>query len=210
VKYYPVFLNLKDKKTALVGGGRVAERKARTLIKAGATVKIISPSLTRNLKTFSEKGKLSHIKRSYKRRDVNKAFHVIAATSSPQTNTKVAHDAEFLINVTDKPSEGNFIAPSIVRSGPLTIAISTEGASPAISKAIRKELEKLYCKEFALYLKFVESIRKTAIKTIADHKKRERFLKSLASEEIFRYLRSKGFTAVSKKISAALESEMQG
>ena len=210
MKYYPVFLNLKDKKTAVIGGGRVAERKARTLIRAGAAVKIISPSLTHGLKMLSEKGKLAHIKRSYKKGDVKKAFLVIAATSSPQTNTKVARDAEFLINVIDKPSEGNFIAPSFVRSGPLTIAISTEGASPAISKAIRKEMEKLYCKEFAHYLKFVELIRKTAIKKISDHKKRERFLKSLASEEIFSAIRNKGFDAVSKKISDALESEIQG
>ena len=85
MKYYPVFLNLKDKNTVVIGGGRVAERKARTLIDAGAAVKIISPSLTHGLKMLSEKGKLAHIKRSYKKGDVKKAFLVIAATSSPQT-----------------------------------------------------------------------------------------------------------------------------
>ena len=205
MKYYPVFLNLKDKKTVVIGGGRVAERKARTLIKAGAAVKIISPSLTHNLQMLCEGGKLTHIKRNYKKGDGKDAFLVIAATSSPQINTKVANDAELLINVIDTPSEGNFIAPSIVRRGSLTIAISTEGASPAISKTIRKEIERLYGTEFAFYLKFAESIRRKAMKKIADHKKRERFLKSLASEEIFRALRSKGFRAVSKTVLTSLD-----
>jgi precorrin-2 dehydrogenase/sirohydrochlorin ferrochelatase len=205
VKYYPVFLNLKDKKTVVVGGGRVAERKARMLIEAGAAVKIVSPSLTHNLKILCDGGKLTHIKRKYKTADIKDAFLVIAATSSPQTNTKIAKDAELLINVIDTPSEGNFIVPSIVRRGLLTIAISTAGASPAMSKTIRKEIERLYGTEFALYLKFAETIRGKAMKKIADHKKRERFLKSLASEEIFRALRSKGFRAVSKTVLTSLD-----
>jgi precorrin-2 dehydrogenase/sirohydrochlorin ferrochelatase len=90
VKYYPVFLNLKDKKTAVIGGGRVAERKTRSLMKAGAAVKVISPSLTHNLKTLSEK--LAY-KRNYKE-TLRKPF-LCSATSSPQANTKVARDAEF-------------------------------------------------------------------------------------------------------------------
>lgn len=206
MKYYPVFLNLKNKNAVIIGGGEVAERKARTLLKAGASLKIISPALTRGLRKFSEKGNLKHIKRSYQKGDVKRAFLVIAATSSPQINAKIAEDAGFLINVVDKPLEGNFIAPSIVKRGPLTLAVSTEGASPAISKAIRKELEKLYGKDFGLYLKFVESVRRKAMQRIPDHKKREKFLKSLASEEIFSALRNKGFKAVSGKILTFLDS----
>jgi precorrin-2 dehydrogenase/sirohydrochlorin ferrochelatase len=205
VKYYPVFLNLKNQKTVVIGGGKVAERKTRTLLKAGASVKIISPSLTNDLGMLSRSGKLTHIKRSYRKKDIKEAFLVIAATSSLQTNTEIADDAEFLVNVVDAPSEGNFIAPSIVRRGRLSIAIATEGASPAISKAIRKEIEQLYGRDFALYLGFAESIRRKAMNKITDIRKRERFLKSLASERIFKALRNKGFRAVSKTVSASLD-----
>jgi len=205
VKYYPVFLNLKNKKTVVIGGGTVAERKTRALVKAGASVKIVSPSLTHNLGILSRREKFTHIKRNYQKKDTKEAFLVIAATSSPRTNTTIARNAEFLVNVVDTPSEGNFIAPSIVRRGRLTIAISTEGASPAISKAIRKEIEQLYGRDFALYLRFAESVRRKAMNKITDLRKRERFLKSLASERIFKALRNKGFRAVSETVSASLD-----
>jgi len=205
MKYYPAFLNLKDRKAVVIGGGRVAERKARTLLKAGAVVKVVSPVVTANLKKLADSGKISLIERNYRRGDLRDAFLVIAATSSVRTNTEAARDAGHLVNVVDTPSEGNFIAPSIISRGALTVAISTEGASPAISKAIRKEMEKLYGPEFAKYLEFVKETRGTAAKKIADHQKREKFLKSLASEKVIDAVRKNRFSSVSKRISASLE-----
>lgn len=206
MKYYPAFLNLKDKKAVVVGGGKVAERKARSLINAGAALKVISPDITENLRKLKEKGLIKHIKRNYKRGDLKDAFIVVAGTSSAEINLKIAQEAPHLVNVIDAPSEGNFIVPSLVRRGPLTIAISTEGASPAISKAVRKEIERLYGREFVLYLKFVELIRKEAREKITNNKKREKFLKSLASEELFNAVRNKGFRDTYKKIVSSLNS----
>ncbi len=200
MRYYPVFLNLKDKKAVVIGGGKVAERKVRTLVRAGAVVKVISPAITCSLKSLVQKGHITHVKRPYRKGDIKDAFIVIAGTSSVRTNAIIASDAEHLINVIDTPAEGNFIAPSIVKRGPLTIAISTEGCSPAVSKAVRKELEKLYGNEFSYYLRFLAKMRKKAVSAIKDNKKRERFLKGLASEKIFNMLREKGFSAVSKQI----------
>jgi len=206
VKFYPAFLNLKGKRTVVLGGGRVAERKALTLLKSGASVKIVSPAVTSRLEQLADRGKIIIIKRAFKPGDLKGAFLVIAATSSLDANIRAAKEAGALINVADMPSEGNFIAPSIIKRGALTIAISTEGASPALSKAIRKELEKLYGAEFAAYLKFVESVRRTAIKKITDVNKREKFLRSLASEKIFTAIRCKGLRAVTKEITASLET----
>jgi precorrin-2 dehydrogenase/sirohydrochlorin ferrochelatase len=206
VKYYPAFLNLRDKKAVVVGGGKVAERKVRPLINAGASVKVISPDITDNLEKLKKKGLLEHVRRNYRKGDLKDAFIVIAGTSSTEVNTKIAQEARHLVNVIDNPSEGNFIVPSIVKRGPLTFAISTEGASPAVSKAIRKEIEGLYGKEIALYLRFVEQVRKKAMKKIMNNKKREKFLKSLASQELFNALRNKGFTAINKEILTSLNS----
>jgi precorrin-2 dehydrogenase/sirohydrochlorin ferrochelatase len=200
VKYYPAFLNLRNKKVIVVGGGDVAERKVHLLVKAGALVTVISPTVTKNLQNLKEKGAIKHIRRNYKKGDLRNAFVVIAATSSTVTNLKIAQDAPRLVNVVDIPSEGNYIVPSVVERGPLTIAISTQGASPAISKAIRKELERLYNADFVRYLRFVEKIRAEAITKLKDKKKKEKFLKSLASEEMLNALRDKGYNQTSKKI----------
>ncbi len=206
VRYYPAFIDLEDKKAVVVGGGRVAERKARSLVKAGALVNVISPAITTGLETLKGKKKIRHIERSYKRGDLHDAFVVIAATSSVQINKKIAEDAKHLVNVIDAPAGGNFIVPSFVERGSLAIAISTGGTSPAVSRAIRKEIEKYYGREFAEYLRFVELIRRKAMEKISNNKKRERFLKSLASEEIFSTLRDKGLNIVSEKILTSLNS----
>ncbi len=205
MKYYPAYLDLNKRKAVVVGGGSVAERKVLSLIKAGAEIKVISPMITERLQKLKDQGLISHVRRTYRKGDVNGAFIVIAGTSSAEVNTRIASDAAHLVNVVDLPSEGNFIVPSVVKKGPLTIAISTEGASPAVSKAIRKEIEKNYGKDFALYLRFVEKVRKQAIENITDQKKREKFLKSLASEEAFSILRSKGFRVISQKVLSDLK-----
>ncbi len=205
MKYYPAFLDLKNKNSIVVGGGKVAERKAGALVKAGANVKIISPELTEGLEKLVKQGKLDHIRRNYRKSDVKNCFIVIAATSSPDINMKIASDAQCLVNVVDSPSAGNFIVPSSVSRGGLNIAISTGGASPAMSRTIRKEMEKHYDTEFSRYLRFVELTRKRAMKDIADNSKREEFLRYIASDDMLALLRNKGFGSAAEKISVMLE-----
>ena len=190
--YYPAFLNLKGKKTVVIGGGKVAERKILALLKAGADVTVISPKITKRIAGEKLKGSLKHIPRQYRKGDVKNTFLVIAATDSEEINQKVSEDATCLVNVVDTPSLCNFIVPSVLQRGPLTIAVSTGGISPALSKSIRKELEKLYGPEFTEYLRLLETIRKRAMKEIQNKKSRADFLKSLASEEIVKMLRQKG------------------
>jgi precorrin-2 dehydrogenase/sirohydrochlorin ferrochelatase len=205
VEYYPVFLNLKGKKAVVVGGGRVAERKALSLLKSGAEVTVISPLLTGRLAGEKSRDRIRHVARRYRTNDLKGAFIVIAATDSPETNHTVGRDAAALVNVADVPSECNFIAPSVVRRGPLTIAISTAGISPAMSKALRKELEVRYGGSFSDYLGFVKNIRAKAMTEIADRKKRATFLKGIASEEMLQMLRTKGMAAVKEEIAGRLK-----
>jgi len=204
VNYYPAFLNLQGKKAVVVGGGSIAERKILSLLKAGAAVTVVSPAITARLRKEKEKKSLTHIARSYRKGDLRESVLVIAATNSPSVNTQIAADAPFLVNVVDVPKECSFIAPSVIKRGPLTIAISTGGISPAFSKTIRQELEKIYGQEIGEYLKFVGSIRKKALAGISDKKKRERFLKDLASGKILQSLRAKGFQVVRKAIEEKL------
>jgi precorrin-2 dehydrogenase/sirohydrochlorin ferrochelatase len=198
--YYPVFLNLRGRKAVVVGGGRVAGRKISALLKAGADVTVISPSLTPGLQKALSRRKIVHLSRSYRRGDLKGAFLVIAATDSPETNREVANDAPALVNVVDVPSECNFIAPSVVRRGPLLLAVSTSGTSPAFARTLRKELEKSYGPEVSEYLRFVKQIRAKAMTAIPHKAKREAFLKGLASEEVLKSLRRRGAETVKETV----------
>lgn len=200
MNYYPAFLNLKGKKAVVVGGGRIAERKVLTLIKAGAEVTVISPRLTEKLLKQKETGRMRHVSRPYRPGDLKDSFLVIAATDSPDVNSRVAAEAPGLLNVVDVPVECNFIAPSIVERGPLVFAISTGGTSPAFAKAVRKELDKSYGPVFSAYLAFVKTLRSRAMKEIADKSAREEFLKSLGSGDILDALRTKGLDSVKQSV----------
>lgn len=205
MNYYPAFLDLGGKKAVVVGGGEVAQRKVIALLASGAYVTVISPSLTRKLQKALEGGKIRHIPRLYRKNDLKGAFVVIAATDSPETNKRISKDAPALVNVVDVPADCNFIAPSVVRRGQLLIAISTGGASPAFSRALRRELEIQYGTEFSGYLKFVKEIRSKTMAAIPQKDKRERFLKGLASEKIIKTLRTRGFNAAKKIVTERFE-----
>ncbi|MEJ2696892.1 MAG: bifunctional precorrin-2 dehydrogenase/sirohydrochlorin ferrochelatase [Candidatus Sulfobium sp.] len=205
MNYYPAFLDLRGKKAVVVGGGRVAERKVLSLMEAGAEIIVVSPSLTKRLNRAKADSRIGHLARSYRRGDLRGSFLVIAATDSEQINSRVARDAPALVNVVDVPSECNFIAPSVVRRGPLTVAISTGGASPAMARTLRKELEKTYGPEFSGYLRFARKIRVEALAGIREKAKREGFLKGLASQEILDTLRTEGLRAVKQTIREKLQ-----
>jgi precorrin-2 dehydrogenase/sirohydrochlorin ferrochelatase len=191
--YYPVFLNLKDTKVIVVGGGKVAERKVLSLLRVGADLTVISPEITGKISIEKKRGRLKHICRQYRKGDLKDGFLVVGATDSSEINEKISRDASCLVNIVDTPHLCNFIVPSVVKRGAMTIAVSTGGISPALSKAIRKELEKAYRPEFSRYLKFLRATRVQALKGIRDEKKRAEFLKSVASEETLRILRKKGY-----------------
>ncbi len=205
MNYYPVFLNLLGRKAVVVGGGKVAQRKVRALIPSGADITLISPSLTKELRKNLSTGRIRHIPRQYRKGDLKGAFLVVAATDSAETNRKISKDAPALVNVVDVPEECNFIAPSVVKRGHLVIAISTGGASPAFSRAIRKELELQYGPDFSVYLKFVKKIRGDAMAAIPEKDRRERFLKSLAAKEMLDTLRAKGIRAAKKIVTERLD-----
>lgn len=190
--YYPVFLNLKKKMAVVVGGGKVAERKILALLKTGADITVISPEITRQIEKMKFNRRIKHISRSYRKGDLKNAFLVIAATNSQVINERISHDSSCLVNVVDTPHLCNFIVPSVIKRQPLTIAVSTSGISPALSRFIRKELEILYGPEFSEYLKSLRSVRSEAMRRIRDQRERNKFLKSVASEKIVRMLREKG------------------
>lgn len=161
--YYPVYLNLMGKKCVVIGGGRIAEDKIAKLQNAGANVTIISPTITLALQEWAQRGDLDWQQREYRSGDLEGAFLSIASTNSRQVNQEVFQEAEargVLMNVVDDPNQCTFISPSIVQRGPVTLAISTGGASPALARKLREALSKDSALEWADLAGVLASARK--------------------------------------------------
>ena len=165
--YYPVFLNIKGKKCLVVGGGQVALRKVETLLEHGAEVLVISPQISQELKALSKEGKVNATLRSYQPGDLQGAMVVIAATDDNRINSAVAAEARakgILVNVVDDANQSDFIVPSCVTRGDLTIAVSTSGKSPALARKLRAKIESDLAEEYAALILLVEEVRQDMLK----------------------------------------------
>lgn len=142
-EYYPVYLNLTGKLCVIIGGGYVAEGKIPSLTQSGARIKLVSPTATPNIREADAKGELEWQQREYLAGDLEGAFIAIAATNEPLVNQQIFQEAELsgvMLNAVDDTPRCTFIAPSIVKRGPVTLAISTGGVSPALARKLRETL----------------------------------------------------------------------
>ncbi len=136
----------------MVGGGQVALRKVRALLEHRANIEVISPDLCSELIELAEDGQIRVFRRHYQPGDLRKAFTAIAATDNSDINLQVVKEARrnaVLVNVVDDAENSDFILPSYLRRGDVTVAISTAGRSPALARKIRTRLEKNFGDEYA-------------------------------------------------------------
>ncbi len=162
ITYYPVFLNVKGKKCVVVGGGQVALRKVRVMLEHGADVEVISPDLCPELAELAASGAIRALGRDYQAGDLKNAFVAIAATDHSEINRRVVAEARrksVLVNVVDDAEISDFIVPSYLRRGEITIAVSTGGTSPALARKIRSRLEKELGDEYALLVGLIGEVR---------------------------------------------------
>ena len=141
--FYPVFLNLTGRRCVIIGGGQIAEGKITKLLDSGAKIIVISPDATQGILAYAKRGDIEFNLRKYEVGDLQGAFLVIAATNDRVVNQEIFEEAEelgVLLNAVDDMPRCSFIAPSIVERGPVTIAISTGGASPALARKLRETL----------------------------------------------------------------------
>jgi precorrin-2 dehydrogenase/sirohydrochlorin ferrochelatase len=162
MKYYPVFLDVNNRRCLVVGGGSVATRKVKSLVECGARVTVVAPSATPELEKMAGDGVIRLEKRAYAAADMDGVFLTFGATSDMAVNDRVRRDAEthnILCNIADYPAGCNFILPSVVQRGDLQIAVSTSGRSPAFARALRKELEERYGREYDDFLRLMGLVR---------------------------------------------------
>lgn len=202
---YPVTLDLEKRHCVVVGAGKVAARKIQTLLTQKAEVSVISPVLSMEVKAIKEP--FQHIADYYRWEYIKNAFLVIAATNDRQINEQIADDCQadnILVNVIDNKSKSSFTVSSYFTQGDLLIAVSTNGASPAVAKAIKRDLAEKFGAEYAVMLKILQNARQMAQETIKDEQKRRLFLQSLAEKDLLELIRTESAETAEKRVKTWL------
>ena len=151
-RYYPAFIDVKQRRCVVIGGGNIGQEKVEKLLDCGARVVVISPEVNPDIREMAEDGVVTWSQREYQPGDLAGACIAIAATDDNKVNRQIASEAEernVLLNVVDVTHLCTFIAPSVVHRGDVTIATSTGGASPALARTFREMLSTSRILEYA-------------------------------------------------------------
>ncbi len=203
---YPIFLEVRGRLCLVVGGGAVAERKVRALLTQGATVRVVSPTLTPALAAEVAAGHVAHRNRPFAPADLEGASLAFAATDDPAVNAAVAAAAEAArvpVNVADDPSRSTFLVPSTFQRGEVTVAVSTGGASPALAKRLRAELEEKVGEEYAALARLLGEARREVLRRVPDPRRRQDLFTRL-TEELHGAFREGGESAARTLLAALL------
>src|SRR6188474_610752 len=209
--FYIACLRLSGRRCLVVGGGEIGLEKVEGLLACDGDVTLISPDAVPELQTLAAEGSIAWERRAYGGpEDLEGAFMVIASTDDTDINIAVYNDAErraMLVNVVDVPPLCNFILPAIVRTGPLAIAISTAGASPALAKRMKTEVAELFGEEYARLAVMLNDVRGWAKGTLPTYQDRKAFFEGIVNGEPdpVELLRN-GDTAAVKDLIAAAQS----
>lgn len=161
--HYPVALDLTGRPVLVVGGGAVAERKVEGLLAAAAAVTVVSPELTPALVALAAEGRIRHAPRPYQAGDLAGVELAFAATEDPLVNAAVAREGRqrrVWVNAADDPAHCDFILPAVLRRGELLVAVTTGGASPALARAVRAQLEAVLTEDYAALVEIVGEVRR--------------------------------------------------
>jgi len=182
--FYIACLKLTGRRCLVVGGGEIGLEKVEGLLACDADVTLVSPGAVAQLEALAAEGSIAWEQRAYEPADLEGTFMVIACTDDSEINIRVFDDAEqraMLVNIVDVPPLCNFILPAIVRTGPLAIAISTAGASPALAKRMKAEVSELFGEEYARLAIILNDARGWAKGTLPTYQDRKLFFESIVN-----------------------------
>lgn len=182
--FYIACLRLSGRRCLVVGGGAVAREKVEGLLACDATVRVVAPEAEAQIEALAAEGSIVLERRPYRDGDLEGCLIAIAATDDTETNIAVFEEAErlaMLVNVVDVPPLCSFILPAIVRSGPLAIAISTAGASPALAKRMKREIAEQYGDHHARLAELLNEFRGWAKDTLPTYQDRKAFFEGIVN-----------------------------
>ena len=184
--FYIACLKLTGRRCLVVGGGDIGLEKVEGLLACDGDVTLVAPDAIEPLQALASEGSIAWDRRAYDPSMLEGTFMVIAATNDSEVNIGIYEDAErraMLVNVVDVPPLCNFILPAIIRTGPLAIAISTAGASPALAKRIRNEIADEYGEPYAKLAIMLNEVRGWAKGTLPTYQDRKAFFESIVNGE---------------------------
>src|SRR5215212_7110922 len=183
--FYIACLKLTGRRCLVVGGGEIGLEKVEGLLACEGDVTLVAPTAVPELEELAREGSIAWDRREYAgMSDLEGTFIVIACTDSTDTNIRIYEDAEqraMLVNIVDVPPLCNFILPAIVRTGPLAIAISTAGASPALAKRMKREVTALFGEEYATLAVMLNDVRGWAKGTLPTYQDRKAFFEEIVN-----------------------------
>jgi siroheme synthase-like protein len=185
-RFYIACLKLTGRRCVVIGGGDVGLEKVEGLLACDADVTLVAPEAHPELAQLALEGSIRWERRPYEPDDLDRSLIAIAATNDTNVNIRVFEDAEeraMLVNVVDVPPLCNFILPAIVRTGPLSIAISTAGASPALAKRMKREIGELFGEPYAMLAVLLNEARGWAKATLPTYQDRKEFFESIVNGE---------------------------
>jgi siroheme synthase-like protein len=209
--FYIACLRLSGRRCVVVGGGEIGLEKVEGLLACDGRVVLIAPEAEPALRDLAAEGSIEWVRREYRTGDLEGTFIAIAATSDTDVNIRVYEDAErraMLVNVVDVPPLCNFILPAIVRTGPLAIAISTAGASPALAKRMKTEIAATYGEPYARLAVLLNDVRGWAKGTLPTYQDRKLFFEAIVNgdPDPIALLRDGDEAAVRELIAAAMRA----
>jgi precorrin-2 dehydrogenase/sirohydrochlorin ferrochelatase len=201
--FYPIVLRLGGRRALVVGGGKVAARKASGLLDAGARVVAVSPMFSSAFLRLVPSGAVTCIERPYQASDLADASLVIAATDDPKANAQVRADARqagLWVSVVDDPENSDFMVPAVVRRGDFLLAISSGGASPGLVGHLRREVDLLVPDDIGLLVALLAKARGRIQRVVTDPDRRRELMSRLLTLDLLSTLRTGGGDAVIRQI----------
>jgi len=209
---YPVCLDIKDKLCVVVGGGEVALRKVQGLLAAGARVRVISPEVEEALAVLAGAGRIDWQRKTYAPGDISRSVLVFAATDDRETQQQICRQTARsgqLVNVADDPACCDFQVPACVRRGDLTIAIATNGKSPAVAAMIRGRLEEEFGPEYEVLLNLMAMVRRQVAARGHSQLERKKIYKKILHDDIVKWIRSGEVALLRAHLQSVLGPEME-
>lgn len=174
---YPAMLNITDRRITIIGGGKVAYRKAKAFLDFGGKVRVISPAFYEGFDQLADK--VERLDRDYTYQDLSESFLVVTATNNEAVNTSIGtycKEHRILCNVIDNIHLSSFIVPAYMKQGDLIISVSTNGKSPSLAGKIKKELSERYDSSYSEYLDRLGRIRENVVESLEDEDKKKEIL----------------------------------
>lgn len=188
---YPVNLNVRGRTCLVVGGGAVAERKVAGLLAAGAAVSVVSPKLTATLQARADAGEVAWQPKPYGTGHLGGVFLVLACTDNRAVNAQVTREASergLLVLCADDPEAGSFVSPTVIRRGPLTLTVSTNGGSPTLAAVMRERLEADYGPEWGPLTAAIGALREIVKTNGSEAERKAAVRRALEDPDVHRLL----------------------